>query len=125
MLPDGIIHEEESFEYNTLAAGPYLRINFGKRGNYIGKYVDLAGRFHLVIKAQHYAKDEQPNGNITRIYTLKLNYTHPSYYDALVRVGNNRYAIKVSYRLTDLFTTASALPELPQLMIGIEVGAHK
>jgi hypothetical protein len=43
-------------------------------------------------------------------------------YGFLARAGTNRYVITAKYRMSDIFKSSYAIPELPRLTVGVEVG---
>ena len=140
-LPNQLLHKKEKLSFHNLYLGVYQRINWGKRGNYIGNFIDLGGRFYWPFAVNHVTKDQLPanninNGNMVKVKTSNLAFTNPYYYCAALRIGFNRYVLSVSYRLSPLFKTDPNLfsqynnviqhyEELPLLIIGIEVGLHQ
>jgi len=60
-----------------------------------------------------------------RLSTTQLKYVENFSYGLLARIGVSRYALTAQYRLSDIFKSSYAMPELPRLIVGIEVGLFK
>jgi len=141
ILPNDSLHNTEKLTFHNLSLGVYNRFNYGKRGNYIGNFIDLGVRFEWPFSVVHFTKDKQKvanenNGGTVKTRTSGLIFTQPYYYSVYLRVGFTRYSITASYRLADLLINdpklyqqysngISKYPELPPLIIGLEIGMHK
>jgi len=141
VLPNNILHddkgEKEKLTFHNLSLGLYNRFNFGKRGNYIGNFIDLGARVDWAFSVVHFTKDRYEianinNGGVEKTKTAGLVYTKPIYYNVFARFGFNKFVITASYRLSDLFKEDPELykgydkyPELPLLIVGVEIGLHK
>ena len=128
LLPDSVLHDKEKFEFNNIGIGIYNRFNFGKRGNSIGKYLEIGayGNFAYVIK--HYTKDEFTNSNfeLMEVSYTKLSYVERLNYGLIAKIGYNQYVVYAKYRLSNLFNDEiGSLPELSKLSIGFQVGIFK
>ncbi|MDD3877963.1 MAG: hypothetical protein PHT69_15180 [Bacteroidales bacterium] len=123
-LPDTVINDKEKYNLSLMTLGFYNRFNFGKRGNMIGKFLDIGvhGQWHMGLS--HYTKNEMPNGNIVQVTTSKLKYYEQFGWGLHARLGVNRWVLSASYRMSDLFKPQDNLPELPRLSLGIQVGLH-
>lgn len=124
-VPDTIINDKEKFQINSLQGSAYARINIGRRGNYIGNYLDLGafGGWNMIKK--HKTTNENDQGEKVKVITSKLKYVETFSYGLLARIGVSRYALTATYRLSDIFESSSAIPELPRLMVGVEIGLFK
>jgi len=124
-VPDTIINDKEKFQFNSLAGSAYMRINMGRRGNYLGNYLDLGayGGWNYIKK--HKTTNESPEGEKVKILTTRLNYVENFSYGLLTRIGINRFALTASYRLSNIFKSSYNLPELPRLQIGMELGLFR
>ncbi len=128
IFPDTILHnKKETFSYYNVGLSPYMRFNYGRRGNSIGKFIDLGAYGDWTYTARTFAKDKVENGNIVKITTSNLKYINSFNYGALVRIGFNRWVIFGSYRLSDIFKTSDTynFSELPRTTLGLQVGIHK
>ncbi len=121
-VPDSIINDKEKFQINSLASSVYTRINVGRRGNHIGNYLDLGvyGGWNCVKK--HRTINENAADEKVKVVTSQLKYIENFSYGLLARVGVNRWVLKAGYRLSDIFAPAYAIPELPRLIVGLEIG---
>ncbi len=121
-VPDTIINEKEKFQINTIMGSAYMRINVGRRGNYIGNYLDLGvfGGWNCVKK--HKTINDNTDGEKVKVVTSGLKYVDNFSYGLLTRLGSGRYALTAGYRLSDIFEASYDLPELPRLTIGVEIG---
>ncbi len=123
ILPESENYDREKFQINTLSGSAYVRINAGRRGNYIGNYLDLGayGGWNMIKKYKGTYKNEADEK--VKLITSRLNYVEDFSYGGLARLGVNRYALTAQYRLSDIFN--NEIPELPRLVVGIEVGLFK
>lgn len=109
----------------------YQRINFGKRGNSLGKYLDLGFRGQwnfltsetLVLKFEEYNFPQKKS----RVKNKQLRYVEPFRYEATARLGFNKFILYGQYRLSDLFNHVKVydnrevdIPELPRLIVGFQ-----
>ncbi len=124
-VPDSIRHDQEKFQVNSLTPAVYARINVGRRGNYIGNYLDLGAYGSWNFRRAHKTTDKNSQDELVKVMTTRLDYMEPLSYGVLARIGVNRYVLTARYRLSDLFTESSKLPELPRLSAGIEFGLFK
>lgn len=124
-VPDTILNDKEKFQINSTVSSAYVRINVGRRGNYIGNFLDLGayGGWNMVKKHKTINKNEA--GEKVKVLTSKLKYVENFSYGILARVGSSRYALTARYRLSDIFASSYAMPELPRLTVGVEVGLFK
>ena len=127
-LPDTILHTQERIGVIGLAAQSYFRINFGKRGNYLGKYIDLGGYANYTFGngTTHYTLDKYPNGSASgakRIQKTESNlaYINTFQYGPAVRVGSNKFYLSAKYRLNPIINKdymGKNWNDLPNLYLG-------
>ncbi len=124
-VPDEEINKKEKFQVNTTVGSAYFRINAGRRGNYMGNYLDFGafGGWNMVKK--HKTVNDNAAGEKVKVITSKLNYIENFSYGVLGRIGINRYAITARYRLSDIFSPECSFPDLPRLTIGVEAGLFR
>ena len=124
-VPDTIINDSEKFRISTTMSSAFVRINVGRRGNYIGNYLDLGafGCWNMVKK--HITANKDSQGEKVKVETSRLKYVENFSYGVLARIGTNRYALTARYRMSDIFKASYALPELPRLTVGFELGLFK
>jgi hypothetical protein len=124
-VPDTIINDKEKFQISAAVGSAYARINIGRRGNYIGNYLDLGAYGGWNMQKKHKTANENADGEKVRESTTKLKHIENFSYGFLARIGVSRYAITAVYRLSDIFKSSYEMPELPRLIIGFEVGLFK
>lgn len=123
ILPDTIINRKENLNFYSLGGDLYFRINFSKRrGNLIGLYMDLGVRSDLNYQMLHQTKNTV-NGVKSKTNRHGYDFDIPYTYGPIMRFGYNEFALTATYRYSDFFIASANLPELPRLMLGIEVGA--
>lgn len=124
MTPDTDIYDKQTIRNNEWRLGFYNRFNLDiKRGNTIGRFVDLGvyGTYHFWNKV----KTETETGNTTVItLTKKLDYVEPWGYGAYAHLGFGAIVLTFEYRHSLYFKEDSGYPELPQLMFGLQLGLH-
>ncbi len=123
LVPDSIIKDREKLVFLDAGLGVYKRINFGQRGNYIGRFIDLGAWASLIFHSRHVYFFEEDGVNV-RVRKSGITYPSPLNYGLLVRIGFNNIVIKGTYRMSDLFKESAAMPEFPRYGIGLEVGMH-
>jgi hypothetical protein len=124
-VPDTIINKKEKFQLSSLAGSAYARINVGRRGNYIGNYMDMGVYGSWNMTKKHKTTNENEEGEKVKVLTSNLKYIENFSYGVLARIGISRYALTATYRLSDIFKSSYLMPELPRLTVGVEVGLFK
>jgi hypothetical protein len=121
-VPDTIINEKEKFRILSITPSAYLRVNFGRRGNYVGNFLDLGAYGSWNMRKLHFTINKNELDEKVRVETTRLDYMENFAYGFLARAGTNRYVITAKYRMSDIFKSSNAIPELPRLTVGVEVG---
>ncbi len=124
ILPNTKINDKERYDLTTLQLGFYNRFNFGKRGNFLGYYIDLGVHGCLHTNLRHFTENEQPNGFIVSTTTSGLDYYERWGWGLHARIAYNRWVLSGSYRLSNLFKKSAAWPELPRASVGFQIGLH-
>ena len=130
VFPDIQMHEKEYLGLPMVGLEYYNRINFGRRGDKIGNYLDLGvyGTYTYSAYQKFWDKFPTPiNGATKAKITLSdLNYLTDLQWGFKARIGFNQFAIWASYRMSDWFNSKvhnSLLSgEFPRTTIGIEIG---
>ena len=126
ILPDTIINNISGrLDFFTLEAGIYNRFNFDpNRGNFIGSFFDIgiAGEFHFSINS--ISKNRMPDETILKSVVKNLPYTYNTNAKVVARFGYGHISFYGSYRLADLFKSSFNYPDLPRLVLGIELGIY-
>lgn len=124
-VPDIILNKKEKFQINMLVGSAFIRTNVGRRGNYIGNYLDLGGFGGWNMIKKHVTVNQNLAEERVKVVKTRLKYIDDFSYGLSARLGSNRYAITASYRLSDIFKTSSSMAELPHLNLGFEYGLFK
>lgn len=124
LVPDPAIHDKEKLVFLTGEFGLYKRINYGRRGDHIGRFIDFGayGAWHFNVR--HVSFDEFDNERI-RVRRSGMDYPEPLGYGLVLRLGFNNAVVKGTYRMSDLFRPEAGLPELPRFTVGLELGLHR
>lgn len=130
VMNNSVKFEAEEFRLGNIEGGLYLRINFGIRGNIIGRYIDLCGFGGLNFARNYYVK-QKVNAQWVRKWYLQQGFIEPFQYGAGIRIGVNRYSILCNYRVSDLLklndTKDVFFPNLeaPRITVGFQVGLYR
>ena len=124
LVPSPALHRREGLGLHQIYSEISLRLNAGRRGNSVGRYVDLLAGGSWVAATRHVTEDE-PAPGISRVETTEygLPYLRRWTGNAGIRLGIDRYALAARYRLSPAFGPAyAAWPELPRWVVGLEIG---
>ncbi len=121
-VPDTIINEKEKFRIFSVSPSAYLRFNFGRRGNYVGNFLDLGAYGGWNMRKMHLTVNKNEQDEKVKVETTRLDYMENFSYGFLARAGSNRYVVTAKYRMSDIFKSSYSIPELPRLTVGVEVG---
>jgi len=131
MIPNNALHDKEKLRFHNGNFLLFNRLNIGKRGNVIGKFIDFGGYVNYVFSASHYTKDKiQENQSSTEpdvhaevrvVKNTRLDYIRPFGYGLFGRAGINWIAAKVTWRMSDLFRQEYNWQELPRVSLGFEL----
>lgn len=130
ILPDNVLHDKEKLHFNAIDLEFYNRFNFGKRGNHIGKFLDIGAYGNWNFSESHETKDEFKVANyagasVTYVSNKRLVYLNAFNYGLAARIGFGKFVLYGTYRLSDIVTANSIYPELPRIVGGIQIGLHK
>ncbi len=132
LLSPELNNDKQLLGLYSAGLGGYLRINFGNRGNRIGRYFDLGGDLHYLYYTRMFTKndvDPTSNGGASheKLTQSKLDYVSKAQYFGYFKFGINKIAFFARYRFSDIFTQSNnihngmILPQLPPLCIGLEI----
>ena len=124
LVPTPALHRRENLALHQLAAEAGLRLNYGRRGNAVGSYLDLLAGGSWAAGTRHTTADV-PAPGIQAVETTEsgLPYLRRFSSSAGARLGLDRYALVARYRLSSAFASGYAgWPELPRWVLGFEVG---
>ncbi|MCF8294451.1 MAG: outer membrane beta-barrel protein [Bacteroidales bacterium] len=130
------VYTQEMYNIGSWGLSPYLRINVGKRGNTLGKFIDLFA-YGDINSMRHYFYEQETNsldpmllGNYAEkveVNYKKLSFMNTYNYGAGVRIGWKSYSFFAQYRLNELLLE-NEVPanlnagEVPMLLVGFELG---
>ncbi|MCC6600768.1 MAG: hypothetical protein IT223_08850 [Crocinitomicaceae bacterium] len=136
LIQQGVRHHSQKLITNDIGAGVYVRVNFARRGNTLGKFFDAGTGAQYVFSNRLVTTDNveaSKNGGANKIKTAAsgLDYVNPIQPYILARAGFGRFAIICRYRLSNLFSASEniyggrTLPNLSDLTIGLELTTFK
>jgi hypothetical protein len=124
-------HKRERISTHNLSLSLCDRINFGRRGNIQGIYVDFGVYGDYVMRAAHFYVDEHYDSNSPvaghtkiKVKNTQLQFINRWNYGATARFGWEWGSAFVMYRLSDLVkdnVPSVNYPELPRLSVGMEM----
>jgi len=129
ILPNDSLHDSEKLIFNDLKAEIYNRINLGKRGDIIGRFIDIGFYTGFNYRAKHIVKDilndDGPNHakKAKHVYT-GLSYVEKYKYGLMARTGINRYVLYMQYRLNNQLKHKNSFEDLPSLIVGMQIGLY-
>ena len=124
-VPSSTRYEREFLSLSQLQGEAFVRLNAGRRGNAIGRYLDLLGWGGWVMgSSHHYEQPATAGAKKQQVTERGLDYMQRWPYGVGARVGSGRYAVVGRYRLSSAFEGAaqSRYPELPRWTVEIELG---
>jgi hypothetical protein len=120
ITPDSFLYDKQRMIFYNGRIGGYVRINFGRRGNTLGKYLDLAAYGEYVFAHTLYTKITLADASVLRIRQSKLDYFQRFNYGVEARIGFGKVILYGNYRLSDMFYKPYGFVELPRLAAGIQ-----
>lgn len=123
-------HKKESINTTGLSLEYYNRINFDRRGNKTGKFVDIGAYGFYNLNSWHFIRDESDTLGFGYTKAIEVKLYKPDYlmnygYGCSFRLGFNALVLTARYRLSDLIKKEgnyTGFPELPRLNIGLQIG---
>jgi hypothetical protein len=126
VVPSAQRHQRESLVLSQVQLEPYWRLSYGRRGNVIGRYVDVSGWGGWAMAVTHRTEDAPGPTGGKRLTSTEhgLRYLRRWPYGVGARLGAGRYALVGRYRLSRTFTASAdpAYVELPRWLVGLELG---
>lgn len=131
VFPDTLMHDKEYISISSFGLDYFNRINVGKRGNKVGKYFDLGvfATVNYLARHNYWDKLSTPYNGSTKVKTTlyKPNYITDLNWGIKARLGNERFAVWSSYRMSNLINSkfnGTNSVELPRTMVGVEIGIY-
>jgi len=119
-VPDTALHLKQRMNFQNLQAGIYFRINFDKRGNRLGNYIDAGAYLDAVISYTDFIKFRMPDESVIKQRRNNLSYFQRFNYGCVVRIGINKVIVFGQYRISDMFYHSYNFAELPRLTVGVQ-----
>lgn len=121
---DSIIHHKEKFVQFSMSLSYFFRFNLTKRGNHLGKYIDLfaIGTWSPFNRYVVYDKISGDNAaKLEKSVFTKLQFVEKLNYKVGIRYGISFFQIMAFYRPGNLFKRTADFPyaELPRFGAGI------
>lgn len=130
-FPSPFIHNKEKIYYNALSLEYFNRINFDRRGNKIGKFIDIGAYGFICMGSVHYTQDILEEMNVNHSTKVETKNYSPDYlasngYGVSARLGMNNFVLTARYRMSDLIKSkyANTFPEFPRLEAGLQLSIH-
>lgn len=124
VVPSPTWHAREYLALHQVATELAVRLNYGRRGNVVGSYLDLLVGGNYAFATRHVTEDV-PAPGIGAVETTEsgLPYLRRFGGSTGARLGFDRYALVARYRLSSALASGyAAWPELPRWVVGLEVG---
>ena len=119
--PDSSVNQRQRLYFYDLQVSPYLRINFGKRGNVLGKYFDIAPYYETVVAFTEFSKYKLPDGSVVRARRSGVNYFQRFNYGIQARIGLKKIIFFGQYRISNAFYVDRNLAEIPRITAGVQL----
>ncbi len=123
LVPDSLLNDKEKLVFLSTGLAFYQRINFGQRGNHMGRFIDLGAYGDWYFHTRHITHNEEAKVR-TKMKRTGLQFPETFGYGLMCRLGSGNLVVKANYRLSDLFSSGSGMPELPRFSFGLEIGMH-
>lgn len=121
--PDTLLHKSEKINIQDIDFSVFNRINYGRRGNTIGKFVDFGAFINWNFGFSHITKDDI-DGVLYKVRATGVDYYEPIIYGFIGRIGFGKFVFYGKHRYSDLFNDKN-LQELPRYTVGLQLGFSK
>lgn len=120
-LFDTVLYDRERITFGYLFLGPYLRVQPGKRGDVIGRFIDIGAKGGYRINSSHFVRSNLDDGSILKMTRARLQDTEPFYWGAFARIGFNAIAFYFEYMGSTHFTIG---PDFPTFTFGLQINLN-
>jgi hypothetical protein len=126
-VPNGELHDKEMLAINSLELLVFNRFKFKNKEHSAGIFLDLGAYANWNYRTVHYTRNEnrKPGSKETLVKDYHLDYMTDYAYGVSARIGFNRFAIDVRYRLSEVFEGNNNYGEFPNMTIGLQLGLHQ
>jgi len=119
-FPDQQLYDEQKVLIHNFSMQPFIRINYGRRGNIIGNYVDL-GFFYNAIMSSREKMLGTPSG-LDKVIIKNPSYMPGDYYGFFANIGFGRWSIYAKYQYSGIIKGDTRYADLPPVTIGLQIG---
>jgi hypothetical protein len=121
------VHDKDRILTHSLALSLFQRLNFDKRGNYIGKFMDMGayGEFPFIKNNILIDNVDTLFSGQQKLVLSHLKFMNSFNYGVSARLGYNRVVLFAAYRISDIFKSSYKRMDLPRLNVGLQIGIHK
>lgn len=126
-VPNRELHDKEMLGINALELLVFNRFKFKNKVHSAGIFLDLGAYFNWNYRTVHYRRNDKAvtGSKETLVKDYHLDYMTDYAYGVSARLGFNRFAIDVRYRLSDVFEGNNNYGEFPNMTIGLQLGLHQ
>ena len=128
-LPGPFRFDKESIKFNNIYFDLYQRINYGRRGNSLGKFIDVGFYGEYAFSTVYSVKHNLPANNNMQANKValkykNLNYLNPFNYGLTLRIGFDKYVFFGNYRISNCVKGNTVMKELPRISAGVEIAMY-
>ena len=123
--PLAVPHQTETISFHQAQAEGSLRFNVNRRrGNVVGRYVDVLAYGGYALGATYATRDDAPGGGQVELLAHQPAYLARWQGGVGLRLGSNSVAVVGRYRLSEALrpVAGTVLPQPPRWLLGIELG---
>ena len=126
---DDLEHRKEVLSNNGIHIGLFNRFNFDKRGNILGKYLQLGVFAEYYFTEEHYYNNKvepsnDPGGELVEITISDLNFVNPLNYGLKAMLGINKVNIYAKYRMSEFIQSNDLDFDMAKFSVGIELAIY-
>jgi len=123
LVPNAVHHNTEKIDFHSITSSLHLRVNVGRRGNYIGNFLEVGGYAGYAFVTRHLTWDNfHDEANTTKVVQKGLDYVNRLDYGLSGKIGINHWSLFTRYRMSKMFKNSSGYPEMSKLTIGVDLG---
>ena len=119
-FPDEQFYDKQKVLIHNFSMQPFIRINYGRRGNKIGNYVDF-GFFYNAIMSSREKLLGTPAG-LDKVIIKNPDYMPGDYYGFFTNIGFGRWVIYAKYQYSGIIKGDTRYADLPPVTIGLQLG---
>jgi len=121
--------QKDKYHFHEFKYAWYLRLNWGMRGDIMGKFIDLGIYGASLFASNQYIKTEGDFKNFQQLtyYQEGLNYIESFNYGFMFRVGINQFVFFSEYRYSDMLNPdyIDIFRTVPRWTVGLQIGFHR